>query len=105
MDYMILSATLLAISLFGLLTKRHLVKVLISIELIAMGASMNFVLLASSLDRALGEAFLILAFSTDTCVTAIVLALLVIAVKKYGTCDIRKLAEIAESGRGESEDD
>jgi NADH-quinone oxidoreductase subunit K len=105
MDYMILSATLLAISLFGLLTKRHLVKVLISIELIAMGASMNFVLLASSLDRALGEAFLILAFSTDTCVTAIVLALLVIAVKKYGTCDIRKLAEIAESKQGESEDD
>jgi len=105
MDYMILSATLLAIGMFGLLTKRHLVKVLISIELIAMGASMNFVLLASSLDRALGEAFLILAFSTDTCVTAIVLALLVIAVKKYGTCDIRKLAEIAESGRGGSEDD
>jgi NADH-quinone oxidoreductase subunit K len=105
MDYMILSATLLAIGVFGLLTKRHLVKVLISIELIAMGASMNFVLLASSLDRTLGEAFLILAFSTDTCVTAIVLALLVIAVKKYGTCDIRKLAEIAESKQGGSEDD
>jgi NADH:ubiquinone oxidoreductase subunit K len=81
------------------------VKVLISIELIAMGASMNFVLLASSLDRALGEAFLILAFSTDTCVTAIVLALLVITAKKYGTCDIRKLAEIAESKQGGSEDD
>jgi NADH-quinone oxidoreductase subunit K len=105
MDYMILSATLLAIGVFGLLTKRHLVKVLISIELIAMGASMNFVLLASSLDRALGEAFLILAFSTDTCVTAIVLALLVITAKKYGTCDIRKLAEIAESKQGGSEDD
>jgi len=105
MDYMILSVTLLAIGIYGLLTKRHLVKVLISIELIAMGASMNFVLLASSLDRALGEAFLILAFSTDTCVTAIVLALLVIAVKKYGTCDIRKLAEIAESKQGGSEDD
>ncbi|MBS7659843.1 hypothetical protein KEJ28_04045 [Candidatus Bathyarchaeota archaeon] len=44
-----------------------------------------------------GEAFLILAFSTDTCVTAIVLALLVIVVKKYGTCDIRKLAEIEQS--------
>jgi NADH-quinone oxidoreductase subunit K len=105
MDYMILSATLLAIGIYGLLTKRHLVKVLISIELIAIGASMNFVLLASSLDRALGEAFLILAFSTDTCVTAIVLALLVIVVKKYGTCDIRKLAEIAESKQGGSEDD
>ncbi|MGB9778624.1 MAG: NADH-quinone oxidoreductase subunit NuoK, partial [Candidatus Bathyarchaeales archaeon] len=94
MDYMILSVTLLAVGIYGLLTKRHLVKVLISIEIIALAASMNFVLLASCLNRALGETFLVLAFSTDTCVTAIVLALLVIAAKKYGTCDIRKLAEI-----------
>ncbi|MEM3623195.1 MAG: NADH-quinone oxidoreductase subunit K [Candidatus Bathyarchaeia archaeon] len=94
---MILSVILLAVGIYGLLTKRQLVKVLISIEIIAVAASMNFVLLASSLNRALGEAFLILAFSTDTCVTAIVLALLVIAVKKYGTCDIRKLAEIERS--------
>ncbi|MEM3578207.1 MAG: NADH-quinone oxidoreductase subunit K [Candidatus Bathyarchaeia archaeon] len=97
MDYMILSVILLAVGIYGLLTKRHIVKVLISIEIIGVAASMNFVLLASSLNRALGETFLILAFSTDTCVTAIVLALLVIAVKKYGTCDIRKLAEIERS--------
>jgi NADH:ubiquinone oxidoreductase subunit K len=94
MDYVILSVTLLAIGIYGLLTKRHLLKVLISIELIAMAASMNFVLLASSLDRALGETFLILAFSTDTCVTAIILGLLIIVSKKYGTCDISKLTEL-----------
>jgi NADH:ubiquinone oxidoreductase subunit K len=94
MDYIILSMTLLTIGIYGLLTKRHLLKILISVELIATAASMNFVLLASSLNKALGEAFLILAFSTDTCVTGIVLALLVIASKKYGTCDIRKLAKL-----------
>jgi NADH:ubiquinone oxidoreductase subunit K len=94
MDYIILSMTLLTIGIYGLLTKRHLLKILISVELIATAASMNFVLLASSLNKALGEAFLILVFSTDTCVTGIVLALLVIASKKYGTCDIRKLAKL-----------
>jgi NADH:ubiquinone oxidoreductase subunit K len=93
-DYMILSMTLLAIGIFGLLTRHHLLKVLISIELIATAASMNFVLLASSLNRAMGEAFLILAFSTDTCVTGIVLALLIIMARRYGTSDIRKLAEL-----------
>lgn len=98
MDYVILSATLLAIGIYGLLTKRHLLKVLMSIELIAIAASMNFVLLASSLDKALGQTFLIIAFSTDTCVTAIILALLIIASKKYGTCDIRKLAEMEQKG-------
>jgi NADH-quinone oxidoreductase subunit K len=99
-----LSVTLLAIGIYGLLTKRHLLKVLISIELIAMAASMNFVLLASSLDRALGETFLILAFSTDTCVTAIVLGLLVTVSKKYGTCDINKLAELEQDKTIEDEE-
>jgi len=104
MDYVILSMTLLAIGIYGLLTKRDLLKVLISVELIATAASMNFVLLASSLSKALGEAFLILAFSTDTCVTAIVLALLVIASKKYGTCDIGKLAKLEQLETVEDEE-
>jgi len=109
-NYVILSMTLLAIGIYGLLTKHHLLKVLISIELIATAASMNFVLLASSLNKAMGEAFLILAFSTDTCVTGIVLALLITVSKKYGTSDIRKLAELewqvaVEDEKGKSETD
>lgn len=103
MDYVILSAVLLAIGVYGLLTKRHLLKVLVSLELIAIAASMNFVLLASSLNMALGQTFLILAFSTDTCITAIILALLVISSKKYGTCDLRKLAEMEHNGKREDE--
>ena len=34
---------------------------------------------------------MILAFSTDTAVSSVILALLVIASKKYGTSDISKL--------------
>jgi NADH:ubiquinone oxidoreductase subunit K len=93
-DYVVLSMTLLAIGIFGLLTRRHILKILVSIELIATAASMNFILLASSMNRAVGEAFLILAFSTDTCVTGVVLALLILTARKYGTADIRKLAEL-----------
>jgi NADH:ubiquinone oxidoreductase subunit K len=105
MDYLILSIILLAIGIYGLLTKHDLVKILISIELIATGASMNFVLLAPLLNKPLGEAFLILAFSTDTCVTAIVLALLLIAAKKYGTSDMRKLAKLKRNSPVKKEDE
>jgi len=104
MDYLILSIILLAIGFYGLLTKHDLLKILISIELIATGASMNFVLLAPLLNKPLGEAFLILAFSTDTCVTGIVLALLVMASKKYGTSDMRKLAKLKHSQSIEKEE-
>ena len=91
MDYVILSVVLLAIGIFGLLTKRQLLKVFVSVELIATAATMNFVLLASSMSKDVGQAFLILAFSTDTCVSAIILSLLVVVSKKYGTSDIGEL--------------
>jgi len=93
MDFVILSLILLAIGIYGLLTKRELLKVFISVELIATAATMNFVMLTSSTGIQVGEAFLVLAFSTDTAVSAVVLALLVMARKKYGTSDIGEIVE------------
>jgi len=96
MDFVILSLTMIAIGIYGLLTKRHLLKVFISVEMITMGATLNFVMLASSLGKGLGQAFLILAFSTDTVVSGVILALLVIACKKYGTSDIGEIMKIEQ---------
>jgi NADH:ubiquinone oxidoreductase subunit K len=102
MDFVILSLVLLAIGVYGLLTKRHLLKIFVSVELIATAATLNFVMLASSAGRGLGEAFLVLAFSTDTAVSAVILALLVIVHKKYGVSDIGELMKIDE-GKEETE--
>jgi NADH:ubiquinone oxidoreductase subunit K len=101
-DFVILSLVLLAIGVYGLLTKRHLLKVFVSVELIATAATLNFVMLASSAGIGVGEAFLVLAFSTDTVVSAVILALLVIVHKKYGVSDISELMKIDE-GEQESE--
>jgi len=103
MDFVILSIILLAIGIYGLLTKRHLLKVFISIELIATAATLNFVMLASQMSRDVGEAFLILAFSTDTAVSAVILALLVIVSKRYGTSDIGELIKAVGGEEGKSE--
>ena len=96
MDFVILSLTLLLIGIYGLLTKRDLLKVFISVELIALGATLNFVMLASSTAVGLGEAFLVLAFSTDTAVSGVILALLVIVSRKYGTRDIGELMRVSQ---------
>ena len=90
MDYVILSMVMLAIGVYGLLTKRHLLKIFISIELIATGATLNFVMLGTN-SLGVSQALLILAFSTDTAVSAVILALLVLVRKKYGTSDISKI--------------
>lgn len=101
MDYVILSLILLGIGIYGLLTKRHLLKVFVSVELIATAATINFVMLVPSAGQGLGEAFLVLAFATDTCISGVILALLVIVNKKYGTSDIGDLVKIEESKKEE----
>jgi NADH-quinone oxidoreductase subunit K len=103
MDFVILSLVMLSIGIYGLLTKRHLLKVFISIELIATGATLNFVTLASAMGKGLGEAFLVLAFSTDTAVSAVILALLVLISKKYGTSDISDLVKLEDNYESEVE--
>jgi NADH-quinone oxidoreductase subunit K len=102
MDYLILSITLLGIGIYGLLSKRNLFKVLISIELVAIAASMNFVLLASANNQSLGQTFLILTYSTDSCITAIILAVLFVIAKKYGTWDLQKLGELIRAKPSEA---
>ena len=96
MDFVILSFAMLAIGIYGLLTNRQLLKVFISIELIATAATLNFVMLTSSTNQGLGQALLILAFSTDTAVSAVILALLVIVTKKYGTSNINEILKMQE---------
>jgi NADH:ubiquinone oxidoreductase subunit K len=104
MDFVILSLVMLAIGIYGLLTNRQLLKVFISVELIATAATLNFVMLASSMGVGLGQAFLVLAFSTDTAVSGVILALLVIVSKKYGTSDMGKIIQMLHD-KGESEDE
>jgi NADH:ubiquinone oxidoreductase subunit K len=104
MDFVILSLVMLSIGIYGLLTNRQLLKVFISVELIATAATLNFIMLASAAGINLGQAFLILAFSTDTAVSGVILALLVIVSKKYGTSDMGKIIQMLKI-KGESEDD
>jgi len=102
-DFVILSLVMMAIGIYGLLTNRQLLKVFISVELIATAATLNFVMLVPSIGEGLGQAFLILAFSTDTAVSAVVLALLVIVTKRYGTSNINEILKMQEKQDSEAE--
>lgn len=96
MEYIILSMTVLAIGIYGLATKRDLIRIIISIEMIAAAASMNFVIFASFINDALGQAFMVLAFSVDTCITAVAIALVIVAYRKLKTLDIWELSRLRE---------
>lgn len=93
MDYVILSLTLLAIGIIGLVTKHDLIKMLIAIEMMTAAATMNFVVFGSLMDNSLGQPFMILALSVDACVTAVALSLAIAIYKKLNIRDIRDLSE------------
>jgi NADH:ubiquinone oxidoreductase subunit K len=101
MDFVILSIVMLVIGIYGLLTNRNLIKVFISLELIAIAATMNFIMFA--LGQPLGEALMIIAFSTDTAVSAVILAVLVILSRKYGISDVSKIPELIQNKEDENE--
>jgi NADH-quinone oxidoreductase subunit K len=88
---------LLAVGIYGLVTKRNLLKMLISIEMIAAAASMNFVVFASIAGDSLGQAFLMLALSVDTAMTAIVVALVLVAYRELKVLDVWDLSKLKES--------
>jgi NADH:ubiquinone oxidoreductase subunit K len=58
-------------------------------------------MLVTSAGQGLGQAFLLLAFSTDTAVSAVILALLVVVSKRYGTSNITEILQ--KVGKNESE--
>ena len=97
MGYIVLSLVLLGIGIYGLVMKRNLLKVLMSIEIIAAAASMNFAVFGSVAGDSLGQVFFILALSVDTAMTAIVIALVLIAYREYGVLDIWDLSKLKKS--------
>jgi NADH:ubiquinone oxidoreductase subunit K len=103
MDFVILSIIMLSIGIYGLLTNRNLIKVFISLELIAIAATLNFIMFA--MGQQLGEALMIIAFSTDTAVSAVILAVLVILSKKYGISDVSKIPQLIQNKEKENENE
>jgi NADH:ubiquinone oxidoreductase subunit K len=95
-DYVILSITLLAIGIVGLVTKHDLIKMLIAIEMITAAATMNFVVFGSLMGDSLGQTFSILALSVDACVTAVALALAISIFKRLNIRDVRDLSDMRE---------
>ena len=96
MDYIILSITILAIGIVGLVTKHDLIKMLIAIEMITAAATMNFVVFGSLMGDSLGQAFSILALSVDACVTAVALALAISIYKQLNIRDVRDLSDMRD---------
>ncbi len=71
-----LSCGLLGAGIFGLLTRRHAIAMLLSIELILNAASLNFVLFAQRFGQAQGQATALFIIALAACEAAVGLAII-----------------------------
>jgi NADH-quinone oxidoreductase subunit K len=70
-----LSCALLSLGVFGLLTRRHAIAILLSIELILNAASLNFVAFAQRFGQVQGQATALFIIALAACEAAVGLAI------------------------------
>lgn len=97
--YLLLSAVLFCIGLAGVLTRRHAIIVLISIEVMLNAANLNFIAFwrfAPEPDAMLGPLFAVFAIAVAAAEVAVGLALVIVVYRHYKSVDLEKLQALKE---------
>lgn len=89
--YLIVSAILFSIGLFGLLTRRNVLMILLSIELILNAANLSFVSFSSFLGNLSGQAAVFFIMIVSAAEVTVGLAIVVLLFRKKETSDIDEL--------------
>lgn len=95
---LILSFLLFGIGIFGLLRRRHIVGMLLSIEIMLNAANMNFISFAyfKAADATAGSIFSLFVIAITACEMAIALAIVVSMFRRHHSLDINQLRDIHE---------
>lgn len=88
-NYLAVSSTLLLLGIFGVfLTRRHLIIILISIELILLAVNINFIVFSVYLDDIVGQVFSLFVLMVAAAESSIGLAILVVYYRLFGTISV-----------------
>ena len=105
---LIAGAILFTIGLLGFLTRRSMILMFLSLELMLAGVSLNFIAFSRHHDNYQGQVFVIFVLTIAACEAAIALALIVALYRRKPTLDVRAwhaLGEVApeQDSRGSAE--
>ena len=95
-NYLALSTALLSLGIFGLLLRRNLVAILISLELILNSASINFLAFNkfTFLDKATGQVFVIFIIALAGAEVCVGLSLILLLSRRNDSIDVEKANEL-----------
>ena len=95
-SYLFLSAALFSIGVYGILSRRNLVAILISLELILNSASLNFVAINRFClnDKSLGQVFTIFIVALAAAEVCIALSLILWLYRKKESINVEEAKEL-----------
>jgi len=90
--YLVVSAILLVLGIFGIfLNRKNVIIMLMSIELMLLAVSVNFVAFSVFLDNLIGQAFAMFVLTVAAAEAAIGLAILVVYFRNRGTIRVEDI--------------
>jgi NAD(P)H-quinone oxidoreductase subunit 4L len=99
-DFVIVSAMLFGIGIYGLVTKRNALRLLFAVELMINAANLNFVAFGQYLPNlgspaaatnALGQTFVLFSIALAAAEAAVILAIVVVAYRLHQDVDVSEL--------------
>jgi NADH-quinone oxidoreductase subunit K len=91
-DYLIVAAILFTIGVVGIfLTRRNIIIILMSVELILLAVNINFVAFSSFLGDLVGQVFALFVLTVAAAEAAIGLAILVVYFRIRGTIEVEDI--------------
>lgn len=98
-DYVVVSAALLGIGVYGLVTKRNALRLLFAVEIMINAANLNFVAFNQYLPYALpsnavGQTFVLFSIALAAAEAAVILAIIVVAYRLHQDVDVSELKSL-----------
>jgi len=95
-SFIIVSAALLGIGIYGLSVKRNAIRILFSVELIVNAANLNFVAFSRYMNppQVTGQVIVFYSIAAAAMEAAVGLALILVAFRLHSTIDVRKLNKL-----------
>jgi NADH-quinone oxidoreductase subunit K len=102
-NYLVVGALLFVIGALGFLTRRSLILMMLSAELMLHGVSLNLVAFSATHRNYQGQAFTAFTLTVAACEAALALALILVLYRRRKTLDVRAWTRLNESPWAPSE--
>jgi len=96
--YIIFAITLYMVGIYCLATKRNMIRLIIGIEILINAANINFITFAAyampNFVDPMGNSFVTISIGLAGAISAVAIAIIVVAYRHYGTLDVNELRRL-----------